>query len=151
MFLAKRFLHPRYAKKCYPPNIAFIKHSTKEPQNLKRILYTLAAPLLFACGGDNDQANEVLIYKSAGVIQCESTGQTPDDAANELINLGVDVVSKTCGYDPSIVTATQCGTGDNSINVLLIPIQNLPDAQEAGFELVSDLKDGFVETCQPSA
>ncbi|MFC1751380.1 hypothetical protein ACFL2V_21595 [Pseudomonadota bacterium] len=109
------------------------------------IRYICVLSLLFMTGCNHDKEPSVLngndlIYINDGAIQCETEGMTTTESAQLLINKGIDVISSYCGFLTGIEAATQCGLGDTNINIHEINSQNVPDAQEVGFEPVSTLK-----------
>jgi basic membrane lipoprotein Med (substrate-binding protein (PBP1-ABC) superfamily) len=89
---------------------------------------------------DDTGDEKATIYINNGAIQCESEGMSAQQTAQQLIDNGIDVVMSNCGSLTGVAVPTACGQGDIYINLHVINAQNLPDAQELGFETVSSLK-----------
>ena len=88
---------------------------------------------------DQDDSQE-LVYINTGAIQCESEGVSERETAQQLIDIGIDVIASMCGFLTGVGVSAVCGAGDIYINLHVINVQNLTDAQALGFESVSSLK-----------
>lgn len=98
--------------------------------------------LLLGCMHDNDSDNELeTVFINNGAIQCETSGLSEQETAQQLIDGGIDVIISTCGMLTGVAVPTVCGAGDILINLHVINARNLPDAQALGFESVSILKN----------
>ncbi len=100
---------------------------------------------LTACAHKNSNESSIdeslaLVYINNGSIQCESSGLSEAETAQQLINKGIDVISSQCGFLTGIAAPAQCGLPGTLINLHVINAQNTPDAKELGFELASSLK-----------
>ncbi|MGF1756615.1 hypothetical protein L4D76_01445 [Photobacterium sagamiensis] len=105
-----------------------------------KILFIITMAIsMVAC--DNTDGNLVSVYIDDGAIQCESTGLSEKQTAQNLIEYGVDVFESSCGYISGIAIAAQCGLGDSNINIHLINADKVVEAQNLGYEPVSILKN----------
>ena len=104
----------------------------------------LVSLILIGCNHESDGGNlsesQEIVYINDGTVQCESEGLSEIETAQQLIDNGIDVISSMCGFLSGIAVAAQCGLGDVNINLHIVNIQNVADAQELGFEPVSSLK-----------
>lgn len=82
--------------------------------------------------------SSVLVYVTAGAIQCDYKGRTPVETAQLLVNEGIDVLSSYCGVT-DMAHITVCGASTGDINLHEINASNLADANEIGFGPVSEL------------
>ena len=109
-----------------------------------RLFACAGALLLAGCdddgGGFASPGNE-LVFESRGSLQCESDGITPEASAQKLINVGIDVLSSTCGNRTGVAFPTVCGAPTGEILVHEIRGVSVPDAEQLGFAEVSTLVD----------
>ena len=127
-------------------------------------IFMLVLPLVMtACGGGSVGSNgsqlgsidinnppsssTIRVFKSSGAIQCASKGVSPTDMGKELTNVGVDVLSASCGSDGMVYPAV-CGVANGSINVFEIPAGKLDQAKALSFAPLSDLPQAQILACQ---
>ncbi|MES9969001.1 MAG: hypothetical protein ABW092_03145 [Candidatus Thiodiazotropha sp.] len=108
---------------------------------MQKITALLLFLFLLGCVGEDDpDDSQQIVYISTGAIQCESQGMSEQETAQRLIDNGIDVIWSTCGFLTGIGVPAVCGAGDIYINLHVINVQNLTDAQALGFESVDTLK-----------
>ncbi len=95
-----------------------------------------------ACEHEDDENSlpddQVIVYIDDMAIQCESPGLSEIETAQQLIDVGIDIIASMCGsFTAAVITI--CGAQTTGINLHIINIQNVVDAQELGFEPVSSL------------
>jgi hypothetical protein len=117
--------------------------------SMKKLVTFIVLAFLAGCGSESsDDINHVFVYKDDGAVQCETAGMSPEDSAQPLIDIGIDVLESNCGYLSDIAIAAQCGLGDSNINLHSIDVQSLVDVEDLGFFPVSSLsrngEDGYV-------
>ena len=60
----------------------------------------------------------------------------------------IDVLSSTCGYIADAVFPTVCGAPDKNVNIHRIRIESLEDATILNYAPITELVNGYVETCE---
>jgi len=121
------------------------------------VLSLVAVSTVVGCGGSNKSNNdhsppkllsspellegEALVYISTGSKQCQNNGMSHNVTAQLLIDKGVDVISSHCGDITGLLVPAACGADTLEINLHTINSQNIPDAQNEGFEPVSKLSE----------
>jgi len=88
----------------------------------------------------------VAVFADRGSRQCESTGISPGESAQLLINVGVDVLRSDCGIRTGVAFPAVCGGATGEIVVHQIRSVNLPTAEQLGFAPVSTLVDPVAGT-----
>ncbi|CAA0118180.1 Uncharacterised protein [BD1-7 clade bacterium] len=107
--------------------------------NRLKLITVLCSLFILGCNSDKSESDEVLeptfvsVFASKESIQCESSGLSKEDSANQLIDVGIDVTNSGCAYNNSINVLAVCGTGTSEIIVHNIPEQSLKDAEGLGF------------------
>lgn len=106
------------------------------------IIFALLSMLMFsACNGGEEQPADVnKVFKYAGATQCEDDGTSVEDMQRELSDAGIDVECAQRAGDGYAYPAC-CGCASGQINVYQISPEDIPAAQELGFERVSTLPD----------
>lgn len=109
---------------------------------MRYILLTILSLILMACEHEDDENSlpddQVIVYIDDMAIQCESPGLSEIETAQQLIDVGIDIIASMCGsFTAAVITI--CGAQTTGINLHIINIQNVVDAQELGFEPVSSL------------
>lgn len=108
------------------------------------LAWALAAGL---CGCDGEKApgtiraGDALVYESRQAVQCGSRGLTTSQSAQKLINGGIDVIASNCGVVSGVAYVALCGTETGEILIHEIPAVNIPDAEQRGFNRVTELQD----------
>jgi hypothetical protein len=111
-----------------------------------KVLPAVLIALVSACGGDGDGGSSdagpgnTLVYQSRQSIQCGSSGLTPEQSAQRLINGGIDVMKSGCGSRTGVVFAAVCGGDTGDILIHEIRRENLPDAEQLGFGSTATLE-----------
>ena len=115
---------------------------------MKHIPATLAvvlAVLLFGCGDEpapgTSQPGDLLVYESRQAVQCGSRGLTTRQSAQKLVDGGIDVIASHCGAVTGVVYVALCGTETGEILIHEIRGVNLRDAEQLGFNPVTELQD----------
>ena len=107
-----------------------------------KILAILAITLGIAgCNDTQTESDSAWVYINDGAVQCEFNGLNKTQTAQNLIDYNVEVIESNCGYISGIEVAAQCGLGDSNINLHLINEEQVADAQNIGYELVSTLEN----------
>lgn len=122
-------------------------------KKLKVVILISLIPVFAGCNeSDNEsppsvfkdaQIDKVVVFESKGSIQCESNGQSREESARKLIEIGIDVIESKCAYDDSMSVTTVCGAGTNEIIVHEIPAQSLIDAEKIGFTSSLEIENDF--------
>jgi hypothetical protein len=61
---------------------------------MKKLVTFIVLAFLAGCGSESsDDINHVFVYKDDGAVQCETAGMSPEDSAQPLIDIGIDVQS----------------------------------------------------------
>lgn len=130
---------------------------------MRGVMAGLAALSIAACGGESSDARpeqqqppaqapsqpvgpSVVMYKSRGGVQCQSTGSTLAALETELTAAGIQVLSSSCGHD-GFGRIALCGSGDGGIGIFELPQAQQSAAQAAGFSLMSALPDAIKTPC----
>ncbi len=84
----------------------------------------------------------MLVYKDRGTLQCEeSTGLSPVDSEQSLLNANIEVGKTACGVD-HFAYISVCGGPNGDIVLHKIGQSRLPYAEELGYKSVYTLKYG---------
>ena len=111
-------------------------------EGIMKILAILAITLGIAgCNDTQTESDSAWVYINDGAVQCEFDGLNKTQTAQNLIDYNVEVIESNCGYISGIEVAAQCGLGDSNINLHLINEEQVADAQNIGYELVSTLEN----------
>ena len=116
-----------------------IRRADHSVQTLTRRLARIAVAAVFlvlsGCGSESSSTSR-WVFKHDGSAQCDRSFDR-DLAVNkqqtDLIAAGVDVISSSCGEITSLDIATVCGAPTLRIAIFEIPVENLQDAAELGF------------------
>ena len=74
-------------------------------------------------------------------MQCGSRGLTTRQSAQKLVDGGIDVIASHCGAVTGVVYVALCGTETGEILIHEIRGVNLRDAEQLGFNPVTELQD----------
>jgi len=100
---------------------------------------------LLGCDGDKApgtvRAGDVLVYEGRQAVQCGSRGLTTGQSAQKLIDGGIDVIASNCGVVTGVAYAAVCGQATGEILIHEIRRVNVPDAEQRGFNPVTELQD----------
>jgi len=114
-------------------------------KHIPAMLATVVALGLPGCGGDpapgTSQPGDLLVYESRQAVQCGSRGLTTQQSAQKLVNGGIDVIASSCGVVTGVVYIALCGTETGEILIHEIRGVNLRDAEQRGFNPVTELQD----------
>jgi hypothetical protein len=108
---------------------------------MRFVLLLWAGCLISGCGSETNEDREI-VFIDDGAVACEEEGLSEEKTALILRGQGIDVISSGCAYITGVSIPDVCGIGDLNINIHTIHAQNLPDAEELGFESVSTLRNG---------
>ncbi|MEJ2743184.1 MAG: hypothetical protein P8176_12030 [Gammaproteobacteria bacterium] len=89
---------------------------------------------LMSCGSEPN--NSRWVFKHDGSAQCDRSFNrelSVNKQRTELVSAGIDVISSNCGEITSLEIASVCGAPTLRINVYEIPIENLQDTADLGF------------------
>jgi hypothetical protein len=113
--------------------------------HLRPLLACALAAGFLGCGDDpapgTIRAGDSLVYEGRQSVQCGSRGLTPGQSAQRLIEGGIDVIASNCGVMTGIFYAAVCGEATGEILIHEIRSVNLPDAEQRGFNPVTELQD----------
>ena len=108
------------------------------------ILLVAGCAGLGACGGEEPQGvipGDALVYESRQAITCGTRGLTTQQSAQKLIDGGIDVIASNCGVVTGVAYAAVCGQATGEILIHEIRRVNVPDAEQRGFNPVTELQD----------
>jgi hypothetical protein len=89
----------------------------------------------------------ITVAKPNGAIQCEDTGISLKAMKKELAQAKIPVKKARCGHDGLVYTAV-CGEENGRLNLFDIPAKKLDDADELGFQPLSDWPDAVEAPCE---
>lgn len=113
---------------------------------IKTILIVVMLIFVSSCGSDGQNEQSVKVFKSRGSVQCEEGGTSPEIMQNELTNVGIVVLTISCGID-GLVRPAMCGGSDGRINIFEIPQSKVGQAQSLGFSSLSNLPSASETQC----
>lgn len=85
-------------------------------------------------------AGHITVYKSLGVVQCESQGMTLAQSERQLAGMGVDVIGSTCGVLEKVAFTSVCGAETGDIVLHTIDRRHEKLAEAMGYKDVIGLK-----------
>ena len=113
--------------------------------HLRPMLACALAAGFLGCGDDpapgTIRAGDSLVYEGRQSVQCGSHGLTTGQSAQKLIEGGIDVIASHCGAVTGVVYVALCGTETGEILIHEIRGVNLRDAEQRGFNPVTELQD----------
>ena len=114
-------------------------------KHIRAKLAAVLAVLLPGCGDEpapgTSQPGDLLVYESRQAVQCGSRGLTTGQSAQKLIDGGIDVIASNCGVVTGVAYAAVCGQATGEILIHEIRRVNVPDAEQRGFNPVTELQD----------
>lgn len=93
----------------------------------------------------NNDINTVLVFSSSEARQCEHAGLTDDESAQKLIDVGIDVISSSCGNLTGVAYPSVCGGGTSAIIIHEIPEKSILDSENIGFSSVESIDNNYTE------
>jgi len=92
-----------------------------------------------AQGSEQAQAGTTLsVYRGTGAVQCTGGGSTLDEDRKRLTDVGVEVLSASCGTNGRMF-AQRCGGGTGDIHIFEIPASQKAAALNQQFRPLSEL------------
>lgn len=118
---------------------------------IQYFLFVILCSALLSCGGNSSNASKdptVQVYKLNGVSQCDNspTGIDVEEMQAELVDAGIDVICSQVGNDGK-AHCESCGCPSGEINIYEIHSQNVEDAVNLDYELISELENHQVTEC----
>lgn len=120
---------------------------------MKYLSVIFVAFFITACGGSSVLNNtfttsikkekSLIIYKSAGEIQCEFKGYSPQIMAKELSKNAINVKESNCGSISGMMNISVCGASTSSVNIFRIDSKDLESAITLGFFSEESLPEGL--------
>ena len=101
--------------------------------------------LVFATACSNESKSKY-VFESKGAVQCEHTGMTPNESAQNLIDSDIEVISAFCALDTRTDNITVCGAGTSEIIVHEIENEDMLEVEELGLENLDVLDGNYSET-----
>ena len=89
----------------------------------------------------------VSLFKSLGGRQCESAGQSAEDASASLRAARIQLLGLQCGHDGRM-RAQVCGASDGRIVIVDVPASQTEAAQALGFAPLSLRPDAVRAPCR---
>ena len=124
---------------------------------IARSMFVSGIMLLTACQAQDTKpqnmtaAGSIMVYTSAGALQCDYKGKPVSETAALLSDNGVTVIASSCG-SLMMMYPSVCGGATGDINMHEISSAQLSEAQALGFANITELDErgiGYQQTkCQ---
>jgi hypothetical protein len=111
---------------------------------MKNVVLAMCALFIVSACGDDEKESTVLVFKYKGSVQCDSQSGVPlDNMVSVLIDANISVLCSFEANNGSVVS-TVCGADTGTINVYEIPVPNLIQAENLGFNNVQLLENANI-------
>ena len=103
---------------------------------------------LLACGGSDDSQPSITLVKVYENPSCLAPPiVTSTTLIKELVDAGVEIRVRSCGFDPSITSGASCGNPITGYSIVDIPQDQKTRAQSIGYVDLSKFPTVIARAC----